>query len=84
MSLTYGYDAKEGDDMIVTPVQAAEIVSPLLLPGATLVNTFPFRGIFDCLAKFMKLTHIFSKVYPLMGTMAQLRAIGAKWQDVES
>jgi hypothetical protein len=48
MSLTYGYDAKEGDDMIATPVQAAEIVSPLLLPGAALVNDFPFRAIFDC------------------------------------
>jgi len=42
MSLTYGYDPKEGDDMIATPVQAAEIISPLLLPGAALVNHFPF------------------------------------------
>jgi len=31
----------------------------------------------------MKLTLIFSKVYPLMGTMAQLRTIGTKGRDVE-
>jgi hypothetical protein len=31
----------------------------------------------------MKLTLIFSKVYPLMGTMAQLQTIGAKGRDLE-
>jgi len=41
MSLTYGYDLKEYDDMIVAPVQASKIMSQLLLPGATLVNHFP-------------------------------------------
>jgi hypothetical protein len=44
MSLTYGYDLKDpqGDDMIAAPVQAIKIVVPLLLPGAALVNNFPF------------------------------------------
>jgi hypothetical protein len=42
MSLTYGYDLKEGDDMIAAPVQATEILSRLILPGAALVNNLPF------------------------------------------
>jgi len=42
MSLTYGYDLKEGDDMIAAPVQAAEMLVPLLLPGAAMVNHLPF------------------------------------------
>jgi len=42
MSLTYGYDLKEGDDMIAAPTQAAEIMVQLLLPGAAMVNHIPF------------------------------------------
>ncbi|KAI0299508.1 cytochrome P450 [Russula brevipes] len=41
MSLTYGYDLKEYDDMIAAPVEASKIMSQLLLPGAALVNHFP-------------------------------------------
>ena len=42
MSLTYGYDPKEGDDMMATPVQTSELMALLLLPGRALVNNFPF------------------------------------------
>jgi len=42
MSLTYGYDLKEGDPMIAAPTQAAEILVQLLLPGAAMVNHLPF------------------------------------------
>jgi len=42
MSLTYGYDPKEGDDIIAASVQATEMISQLVLPGAVLVNNFPF------------------------------------------
>ncbi|KAI9454936.1 cytochrome P450 [Russula earlei] len=42
MSLTYGYDLKDGDTMISAPVQAVEILSRLILPGAALVNHLPF------------------------------------------
>lgn len=42
MSLTYGYDLKEGDNIIAAPVQATEMMSRAILPGATLVNTLPF------------------------------------------
>lgn len=41
MSLTYGYDLKEGDDMIAAPTQAGEIMVQLLLPGAAMVNHIP-------------------------------------------
>ena len=42
MSLTYGYDVKEGDKMLEAPVQTTELMSPLVAPGATLVNHLPF------------------------------------------
>ena len=43
MSLTYGYDLKDnGDHMIAAPVQATEMLSHLILPGAVLVNHLPF------------------------------------------
>jgi hypothetical protein len=42
MSLVYGYDLKENDDIIAAPIQVGEIMSRLLLPGAALVNHLPF------------------------------------------
>ena len=45
MSLTYGYDLKEGDDMIAAPVQVNEMLIPFLLPGASMVNHLPFRAV---------------------------------------
>jgi len=45
MSFTYGYDLKEGDKMIAAPLQTLEIVSPLVLPGAAMVNHLPFCAI---------------------------------------
>jgi len=42
MSLTYGYDLKEGDPMIAAPTQTAEILVQLILPGAAMVNHLPF------------------------------------------
>jgi len=42
MSLTYGYDLKDGDKIFEAPVQTNELLSPLVLPGATLVNHLPF------------------------------------------
>jgi hypothetical protein len=42
MSLTYGYDLNEGDDMTAAPIQAAEMLVPLILPGAAMVNHLPF------------------------------------------
>jgi hypothetical protein len=46
MSLTYGYDLKEGDNIIVAPVQVGETMSLLImLPAATLVNNLPFCAV---------------------------------------
>jgi hypothetical protein len=41
MSLAYGYDLKDGDEMLEAPVKAAEIMIPLILPGAAMVNHIP-------------------------------------------
>jgi hypothetical protein len=45
MSLTYGYDLKDGDKILEAPTGAADILSPLLLPGGALVNHLPFCAI---------------------------------------
>jgi len=45
MSLTYGYDPKAGDQILEAPVQANGLLSPLLRPGAALVNHLPFCAI---------------------------------------
>ena len=42
MSLTYGYDLKDGDKILEAPAQLSEILSPLVLPGGALVNHLPF------------------------------------------
>jgi hypothetical protein len=42
MSLTYGYDLKDGDKILEAPTGAAETLSPLLLPGGALINHLPF------------------------------------------
>ncbi|KAH9952749.1 cytochrome P450 [Russula dissimulans] len=42
MSLAYGYDLKKGDKMIAAAVKATEVMSPLILPGAVLINHLPF------------------------------------------
>jgi hypothetical protein len=47
MSLTYGYDLKEDDKILEAPTQASKIHAPLLLPGAALVNHFPFCADFN-------------------------------------
>jgi hypothetical protein len=46
MSLTYGYDLKEGDKILEAPNQISGILSPLLLPGAALVNHLPFCALY--------------------------------------
>ena len=43
MSLTYGYDLKENDGIVVPARKTGDIMSQLALPGAALVNHFPFR-----------------------------------------
>jgi len=42
MSLTYGYDLKENDDILVPPRKSATIMMKVIMPGAALVNHLPF------------------------------------------
>jgi cytochrome P450 len=42
MYLTYGYDLKENDDILMPARRTGEIMSRLALPGAALVNHLPF------------------------------------------
>ncbi|KAN0109867.1 cytochrome P450 [Russula decolorans] len=41
MSLTYGYDLKDGDKILEAPLQTTRLMAPLVLPGAALVNHVP-------------------------------------------
>jgi hypothetical protein len=45
MQLTYGYDLKENDDILIPARRTGEIMSHLSLPGAALVNFLPFRTV---------------------------------------
>ena len=45
MSLTYGYDLKDGDKILEASALVVELLSPLLLPGGSLVNHLPFCAI---------------------------------------
>ena len=46
MHLTYGYDLKENDDLMILPARrTGEIMSKFVLPGAALVNYLPFREV---------------------------------------
>ncbi|KAI0288685.1 cytochrome P450 [Russula brevipes] len=42
MSLTYGYELRENDDILDPPHKTGEIMSQLALPGAALINHLPF------------------------------------------
>jgi hypothetical protein len=44
VSLTNGYDLKDRDKMLEAPIQTIELVASLVLPGAALVNHFPFSA----------------------------------------
>jgi hypothetical protein len=45
MQLTYGYDLKENDDILIPARRTGEIMSHFSLPGAALVNFLPFRTV---------------------------------------
>jgi hypothetical protein len=45
MHLTYGYDLKENDDILMLTRRAGEIMKLLILPGAAVVNHLPFRAV---------------------------------------
>jgi hypothetical protein len=57
MSLTYGYDLKDGDKILEAPTGAAEKLSPLLLPGGALVNHLPFCAISNFILPRIVVSH---------------------------
>ena len=78
MSLTYGYDLKDGDKILEAPTGAAEILSPLLLPGRALVNHLPFSAIPICPSHNSGVSQLyFSAAHSFMGPVPQLRTTGA-------
>ena len=42
MSLTYGYELKENDDILVPVRTTGDIMAQVVMPGAALVNHLPF------------------------------------------
>jgi hypothetical protein len=63
MSLTYGYDLKDGDKILEAPVQVAKLLAPLVRPGAALINYLPF-----CIFSNFILVSSFSHSYFQCGT----------------
>ena len=76
MHLTYGYDLKENDDIVVLARRAGDIMGHYALPGAALVNHLPFRAFPYPLPSFQCLTHIFSPPPPFVGSFVQVRTSG--------
>jgi hypothetical protein len=84
MSITYGYDLNDGDELMAAPIQANEIVSRVILPGALLVNHLPFRTIlYFITAILVFLTAILSAAHSFMGSVSQLRPVDSKGQGAE-
>ena len=57
MSLTYGYDLKDGDKILEAPVQASDLMTPLVLPGAALVNYIPICVVFSLFLAMLVASH---------------------------
>ena len=57
MSLTYGYDLKDGDKIMEAPVQTIALLSPLMLPGGCLLNHLPFRAITRIIPAVLSASH---------------------------
>ena len=73
MSLAYGYDLEDGDDFMTAPIQATEMVSRVVLPGAVLVNHLPFCAFpyFD-VPMMLVTDSSFSATHSFMGSIPQL------------
>jgi hypothetical protein len=80
MSLAYGYDLNDGDELMAAPIQTTELMSRVILPGAVLVNHLPFCAFPTLSLPFWCLMAILSAAHSLMGSVSQLRAIDSKGQ----
>jgi hypothetical protein len=74
MSLTYGYDLKENDDILVPVRKSTDIMMEVVMPGAALVNHLPFRTEQSFLYHWqMRVTTIFlSTTHPIVASIVQV------------
>jgi len=72
MSLTYGYELKENDNILVPARKTGEFMSQLAVPGAALVNHLPFctGSIFHYQSIVSWLS--FSAIHPFMDPFVQI------------
>ncbi len=63
MSLTYGYDVNDGDELMAAPIEATEMTARVVLPGAVLVNHLPF-----CTVPYFITAMLVSHSYSQCGT----------------
>ena len=74
MSLTYGYDLKDGDKILEAPHQTTRLMAPLVLPGAALVNHVPICAIYNFIPAVLEVPHIyFSAAHSFLGPILQLQ-----------
>jgi len=83
MSLTYGYDLNDGDELMAAPIEATEMMSRVILPGAVLVNHLPFCTVLYFIAAVLVSHSILSAAHSFMVSVSQLRATGSKGQGAE-
>ena len=57
MSVTYGYNLKSGDEILEAPVQCGILISPLVVPGGTLVNDIPLCAITYSIPAILPASH---------------------------
>jgi hypothetical protein len=76
MHLTYGYDLKENDDILMPARRTGEIMSHFSLPGTALINFLPFRTVsftlLSLLPPFDCPTAISSQTPPSLGSLVQV------------
>ena len=70
MSLTYGYDLNDGDELMTAPIESTELVSRVILPGAVLVNQLPFCTGSTLSLPCRCLTAILSAAHSFMGSVS--------------
>jgi hypothetical protein len=76
MSLTFGYDLKDGDKILESSNQFASMMRPLIAPArGALVNILPFGAVAKSLHACSISWPFFSAPHPFMGPILQLRTI---------
>jgi len=72
MHLTYGYDLKEGDGILIPPMRNAELMKEFVLPGAALIIIFHFVRVPYFLLSFDYLHGYIQSDTPFVGSLVQV------------